>query len=63
MTKDLGIYEYAGFRYTVTEVEASFTPNKPFIVMSPVAGQHRAAQKEKHLRHAMECYLQEKSNE
>ena len=48
------LYEYAGFQYRV-EHEPGSRPK-----MIPVAGQHHAASKLKHLFAAAECYLEDK---
>lgn len=45
-------YEYAGFRYVVTVVGDD-------VRVVPVAGQHPAASKEKHIRAARECFLED----
>lgn len=46
------IHEYAGFLYRM-----SGTPER--IMITPVEGQHRATQKEKHLRAALSTFLEE----
>jgi hypothetical protein len=45
-------YEYAGFRYKVWRDDRSKATR-----LTPLAGQHPAASKEKHLRAAMQCML------
>jgi hypothetical protein len=42
-------FEYAGFQYTVDHTAG-------FVFLTPVAGQHAAAYKTKHLRNAMQAY-------
>lgn len=49
-TIDLGVYEYAGFQYKVTQVDRS-------TFLAPIPGQHAAAGREKHLRAALECWF------
>lgn len=58
-TERLGEYEYAGFRYTATRV----TPDGgiPFVFLTVVPGQHQAAYKEKHLKAALECFLEDRA--
>ena len=46
------IYEYAGFRYTITT-------DGNHLRAAPLPGQHRAAAKDKHLRAAVECFMQD----
>lgn len=46
-------YEYAGFLYVVLLV------NQRAVSAHPKAGQHRAANKEKHCRAAVSCYNQD----
>ena len=60
-TKDLGTYEYAGFEYKVTEVEPEGAA-KAYVFLSPVEGQHAAAAKDKHMRAALQCFLQEQKD-
>ncbi len=45
-------HEYAGFLYTIDG-----TPQR--LTATPLPGQHRAANKEKHRRAAVETFLQE----
>lgn len=47
-------YEYAGFEYQITK-----TSDRPDWQAVPLLGQHRAANKDKHRRAAIECYLQD----
>lgn len=56
MTEDLGTYEYAGFRYKVSCVR---TENGSHIFLAVAPGQHPAAAKDKHLRAALECYMED----
>ena len=46
-------YEYAGFRYIITETAMG-------AVATPEPGQHPAANKDKHRRAAVECWRQDK---
>ena len=46
------IYEYAGFQYTISV-------DGDEVKVMPIKGQHPAASKEKHIRAARECYLEE----
>lgn len=43
-------FEFIGFQYTITREAGAFRAE-------PVAGQHSAANKEKHCHAAVECYL------
>jgi hypothetical protein len=47
-------YEYAGFRYTIDQREGDGQ-----LRAYPHEGQHPAANKEKHRRAAVECFIQD----
>jgi hypothetical protein len=49
----VGTYDYAGFVYTV------MIEDDGDVRMVPEEGQHKAARKEKHIRAARECYLED----
>lgn len=46
-------YEYAGFRYIIERVDTAYS-------IKAFPNQHSAATKEKHLKAALECYLQDR---
>lgn len=46
-------YEYAGFVYEVIH-------DGETVRLTPIPGQHSAANKEKHIRAARECYKQDR---
>lgn len=46
-------YEYAGFRFNVTISEGDG------VIMTALPGQHSAAYKDKHLRAAYNCFIED----
>jgi acetamidase/formamidase len=46
------LYEYAGFKYLIRKIDG-------VVSLTPAPGQLGAAAKERHIRNATECYLQD----
>ena len=46
------IYEYAGFKYVIDYDQGRY-------IAIPIQGQHRAANKEKHRKAAIGCFIEE----
>lgn len=59
MVEQLGEYEYAGFKYKVSRVTTN--SGKSHIFLEVLPGQHPAAGKDKHLRTALSCYMEDEA--